>query len=127
MNPSRSKKVEHAAFAVNTYWPRERLTPIFCTEDRVFVLGPLIVRLGRSGRVRGRRSRSAPLQRGALTYRRCLKGAMMFIRRSAAAPVLVLALILSACGASAAPPTAAPAAPTAAPAAVPTSAAPAVA
>jgi iron complex transport system substrate-binding protein len=49
----------------------------------------------------------------------------MFIRRSAAVPMLVLALILSACGASAAPPTAAPApAPTAAPAATSISAEP---
>jgi iron complex transport system substrate-binding protein len=47
----------------------------------------------------------------------------MSIRRSAAAPVLVLALILSACGAGAGTPTAAPAlAPTAAQAAAPTAA-----
>ena len=49
----------------------------------------------------------------------------MFVRRSAAAPVLVLALILSACGAGAAAPTAVPApAPTAAPAAAPPTAEP---
>ena len=34
MNPSRSKKVEHAAFAVNTYWHSRASLPIFSTEGR---------------------------------------------------------------------------------------------